>query len=377
MNPQKILVRGVNWLGDAVMTTPALIRLRERYPDAEISLFLPDKLGALFAGHPAVDRVLMFSGRESLITIRAWLRDEQFDLAVIFPNSPRSALECLLAGIPRRIGYARPLRNWMLTDRVADRPGIPRMRKRTPAEVRARIAAGEKREGYDSAGHQLHHYLHLVAALGCDPSPIQPTLAVAASVVDAFSNRFKLGDDRWFALNPGAEYGVAKRWPAPGFIDAATEITRLSGAGWLVLGGGADRELASSIAARLASNIGPGKVRNLAGQTTLPELCAALRRCALLLTNDTGPMHVAAALGTPVVVPFGSTSYELTGPGLPGSDRNRFVVGEASCAPCFLRECPVDFRCMADVTVARVVDAVLSLVAPAGSVSASVAAVRS
>src|SRR3954471_952410 len=133
--PRKILVRGVNWLGDAVMTTPALLRLREHFRAAEITMLTVEKLGPLFLEHPAVDRVLMFGARDSAFTIGAWIRDERFDLALVLPNSPRSALEVFLARVRQRVGYARPWRNWMLTHRVADRPNITTMRKRSTKEV--------------------------------------------------------------------------------------------------------------------------------------------------------------------------------------------------------------------------------------------------
>ena len=119
-----------------------------------------------------------------------------------------------------------------------------------------------------------------------------------------------------------------------------------------------------AIASRIASAIAspPLAIWNLAGKTSLRELMALLKLCRVLLTNDSGPMHVAAALGTPVVVPFGSTSPELTGPGLPGDARHRLLKSDAPCAPCFLRECPIDFRCLNGITVERVVEAVLQAI---------------
>jgi heptosyltransferase II len=356
--PKKILVRGVNWLGDAVMTTPALLRLRERFGDAEITVFTPEKLGSLYLHHPAVDRVLMFSPRDSLFTMATWLRDERFDLAVVFPNSPRSALEVFFARVPQRVGYARSLRNWMLTQRVADRPNVVPMHKRTEREVRERIAAGEKRDTYPLTSHHAHHYLHLVGAIGCNPAPLAPVIHVIESEIMDVSARFRVTSHRpLFALNAGAEYGPAKRWPEDRFIAAAIALHQRTRCSWLIIGGRGDKELATRIAEQIRAKLGSEYVRNIAGETTLRELCAALKQCDLLLTNDTGPMHVAAAVGTPVVVPFGSTSPELTGPGLPGDSRHQFVIGEAPCAPCFRRECPVDFRCMADVTVERIVQA--------------------
>jgi heptosyltransferase-2 len=357
---RKILVRGVNWLGDAVMTTPALQRLREHFRDAEIALLTPEKLAALYLHHPDIDRVLAFSPGESLVSMTRWLRDEQFDLGVVLPNSPRSALEMFLAGVPRRVGYARPLRSWMLTNAVRDRPGVVTMRKRSAAEVRRLAAAGGHRATFPATAHHVHHYLHLVAALGGDPAPVRPRLEVSTGEVEAMRARLGWGEGGppVLALNAGAEYGPAKRWPEERFAEAAVELHRATGCRWLVIGGRGDRELAGRIARRIAEVAGADAVQDIAGATTLRELCAALKLSAVLLTNDTGPMHVAAAVGTAVVVPFGSTSPELTGPGLPGGAGHELLLGAAPCAPCFLRECPLAFTCMTTVAVPDVVSAV-------------------
>jgi heptosyltransferase-2 len=159
-----------------------------------------------------------------------------------------------------------------------------------------------------------------------------------------------------FGMNPGAEYGPAKRWPLKRFIAAGREIQKRTNCVWLLFGGENDVVLTGQIATALhASRLTP---HDLAGQTTLRELMALLKLCHVLLTNDTGPMHVAAALGTPVVVPFGSTSPELSGPGLPGDPRHRLLKSDAPCSPCFLRQCPIDFRCLQGIGVDQVVDAV-------------------
>ena len=159
-------------------------------------------------------------------------------------------------------------------------------------------------------------------------------------------------------MNPGAEYGPAKRWPVEKFIAAASEIQKRTNCIWLIFGGKADAAIANRIESAIRA-IRTSAIRNLAGKTSLRELMALLKLCRVLLTNDSGPMHVAAALGTPVVVPFGSTSPELTGPGLPGDPRHRLLKSDAPCSPCFLRECPIDFRCMNGISVERVVEAVL------------------
>ncbi len=349
--PRRIVVRGVNWLGDAVMTTPALHRLRERFPTASIQLLTHEKLTGLWTGHPTVDGVIPFSAKEGVFTVARRLREGRHDLAVLFPNSHRAALEVRLAGIPRRVGTSRRWRDWLLTDVVGIPDGIVNLKKRRPDEIRALLAREEKigsrrntplRPGPES--HHTHLYLRLVAALGADPASVAPYLHVALDEVATVRQRWNLDPAiTWIGINPGAEYGPAKRWPVDRFQAVIHRLASGGGVGLVLFGGPADRGLAETIASGVGAT---APVRILAGETSLRELCAGLSACAVLLTNDTGPMHVAAAVGTPVVVPFGSTSAELTGPGLPGDSRHRLLRSNAVCAPCFLRTCPVDFRCM-------------------------------
>ena len=234
------------------------------------------------------------------------------------------------------------------------------MRKRTVSEIKERIAANVPRETFPSSAHHVHDYLRLTGALGASETPLPPLLHVAEEETASFRQRFGLAPGvPLFGLNPGAEYGPARRWPAERFVEAAIQIHSATSCHWVVFGGNSDRELTENIVGLLDKNIGTQKVTNVAGKTSLRELCAGLKACALLLTNDTGPMHVAAAVGTPVVVPFGSTSPELTGPLHLGNTRHQLVTGSASCAPCFLRECPVDFRCMNELSSDTLVKAAL------------------
>jgi heptosyltransferase-2 len=396
--PRRILVRGVNWLGDAVMTTPALLRLREHFPGSLIALLTPEKLRGLWLHHPAVDEIVTFTADESVwqvakkIQVVMWpdaadkaasagtvksaerarpLQRGGFDLALIFPNSPRSALESWCARIPKRIGYTRPWRNFFLTTTVPSRPGAGHMRKRSVNEIKNLTSANPSRftphvsDTYASENHQIYDYLHLVAALGANPEPLPTQLVVTPGEIKFAAQKFNLAsqftnDRPIFGLNPGAEYGPAKRWPAERFIAAAREIQKRTNCFWVVLGGKGDVALANEIQSAIAE--GRPTAINLAGKTSLRELCAVIKLCRVLLTNDTGPMHIATALGTPVVVPFGSTSPELTGPILSPGTRHQLLKSDAPCSPCFLRECPIDFRCMKGITVERVVEAVLKAV---------------
>jgi heptosyltransferase-2 len=370
--PRRIVVRGVNWLGDAVMTTPALLRLKERFPDARITLLTPEKLAPLWLHHPAVDTVITFGPHDGALTTARRVRDEAFDLGLVLPNSPRAALELWLARVPHRVGYRRPWRNWLLTCRVPAREGEVRMRKRRPAEIKALIAAtkvARQETPWPPGAHHIHHYLGLAAALGANAQPLAPVLAVSAAELEEAGLRVgRLAecedfDDApaWLGVNLGAEYGPAKRWPAECFAAVANEVTRRTGARWLVLGGAKERGPAAEFCQAVRGAV------SVAGRTTLRELMLALSCCRMVLTNDTGPMHVAAALGKPVVAIFGSTSPELTGPGLPGDTRHRILKANTPCAPCFLRECPVDFRCMRGISVESASRAVLELMPAPGS----------
>jgi heptosyltransferase-2 len=361
--PENILVRGVNWLGDAVMSAPALQRLREAQPAARITLLAPEKLAGLWDGQPFLDELLLFSPSDTLCQTARRLRAKKFSAALAFPNSLRSALELWLAGIPRRAGYAGPWRSLFLTIPVPPRSGALPMRKRPAAQVRQLAARGGASAAIPPGAHHTLNYLCLVAALGASSAPLPPRLTLsqeAAEKTAAHLGMAPLPEDRpWFGLNPGAQYGPAKRWPADRFIAAALDLQKQTRCRWVIFGGGGDCQLAAGIAAALQpSPSGPPSVLNLAGKTTLRELMAALKICRLLLTNDTGPMHIAAALGTPVVVLFGSTSPEMTRP--PISTRAHILrASDVPCSPCFLRKCPIDFRCMTRISPAAVVQAAL------------------
>jgi len=395
LQPRRILVRGVNWLGDAVMTTPALLRLREHFPAALIAMLTPEKLRGLWLHHPAVDEIVTFGPEDNAwavakkIQVVMWPESKKetmidsarraasamspvhrggFDLAVIFPNSPRSALESWLARIPERVGYSRPWRNFFLTTAVPSRPDAGHMHKRSIREIR-RVEYGiavpdTSRYTFRESNHQVYDYLNLVAALGANSQPLPTHLAVTPGEIKAAAQKFNLTPQFTngrpiFGLNPGAEYGPAKRWPAQRFIEAAKEIHKRTKCYWVVLGGKGDILLANEI----QSAIGVQCAVTLAGRTSLRELFAVIKQCRVLLTNDTGPMHIATALGTPVVVPFGSTSPELTGPIMTPDSKHQLIKSDALCSPCFLRQCPIDFRCMNGITVERVVEAVVKAAA--------------
>ncbi len=307
LKPFRILIRGSNWLGDSVMSIPAVRAIRRGRPDAHVTVLAPEKIAAIWKLVPEVDVVLSLGGK-SLWSAAGLLRRElAFDVGIVFPNSLRVALELWLAGIPRRVGYAGHRRRWLLNQVVR-----PVARKGPPP-------------------HQVEHYLDLARSLGVDAEVDQIALLTAANAGNGS-----------IGLCPGAEYGPAKRW-LPERFAAVAKATRGE---WVLFGTAKDAAVGAEIAAALGD-----QCRNLIGQTTLEQLIEELRKCRLLLTNDTGTMHLATLLGVPVVAVFGSTEPTLTGPLGRG---NRIVRHQVECSPCFLRDCPLDFRCMKAVSVEEV-----------------------
>jgi lipopolysaccharide heptosyltransferase II len=352
MNPRRVLIRSVNWLGDAVMTMPAIQRLKEVHPQAHLAVLTAPKLADLWRLHPDVSEVIVHEPSNCpfvLFRQASELRQGGFDAAIIFPNSWRSTLPIWLAGIPRRIGFRGHARAWLLTGALEESADYQTKPVMTPEAIRRFGNGASVAPDPPVFKHQVHRHLQLAAGLGADTAPCTPRLQLAAPPADALLPQ----DKPLLALNAGAEYGPAKRWPLDRFIDVAKAIAERHDVRWVIVGGPKEAELGSQIAAAL----GEPHAINLAGKTTLLGLCHALAQCRLLLTNDSGPMHLAAALGKPVVAIFGSTEPALTGPAVAGDSPHIILRRALPCSPCFLRECPIDFRCMTAITVEEVVRA--------------------
>jgi heptosyltransferase-2 len=307
----RILVRSSNWLGDAAMSVPAIRRLKRGRPDVHLTVLTRSKLADFWRLVPEVDELITIASRDSVFRVASKIRGE-FDVAILFPNSVRSAIETWLAGIPRRVGYSRPWRDFFVNQFIPE-PLFP-----APLQ------------------HQSGHYLRFMDRIG-------------ANLDEALEEGSHLSAEPGLAgLCPGAEYGPAKRWTEFGLT--AKELSDRHGLHWLLFGTANEKPLAAEIMTKLKTS-----GTDLTGRTSLLELAAQLRRCRLLLTNDTGTMHLAAYLGVPTVAIFGSTEPQLTGPTGIGHVVIRHHV---ECSPCFLRECPLDFRCMKAVTVEEAVSAV-------------------
>ena len=334
----RILVRGTNWVGDALLMTPALAAVRRTFPRAHLSLLVRPWVADLFRGNPAVDELLLYEsagvhrGIPGRLRLARELRRQRFDLAVLFQNAFDAALLAWLARIPERIGFATQGRGFLLTRAVPLSP-----------ELRAR--------------HQVEYYLGLVRALGWAEAPPEPLLVVSSEEQDRADALLREagcdGTTSIVALNPGAVYGTAKRWPAERYAALADRLAA-EGCRPLLVGAPSD---AQATAAVRAASAHPEALADLTGRTDLKTLAGILRRCGAFVTNDTGAMHVAAAVGTPLVAIFGPTDPTTTAP---VSRHATLLRQPVFCSPCLLRECPIDHRCMRGVSVEEVHRAVRS-----------------
>jgi heptosyltransferase-2 len=345
---RKILVRGTNWLGDAVMTIPALQRLRASFPRAHITLLAPPRAAEVLRGVTALDEIILYlrkeEGVQAFRAARHELQRAQFDMALLFQNAFEAALLAWLGGVPLRIGYATQGRGVLLTHK---------------------LTRGKEHRNR----HQTHDYLDLVAeaervCLGQESTAARdniPSLQVSDAQTKAaanFARRWDLdpGTQTLIALNVGATNSRAKCWGEDRFAALADRLATRPNAHILLIGAVSENEQAARVQAQMQP---PHQARNLAGETTMPELIGVLASCSLLVTNDTGPAHVAAALGIPTLTLFGPTNEFETAPlGL----RSELLRADGiECARCMHRTCPIDHRCMTRLTVDTVAAKAVSL----------------
>ena len=328
LKPFRILIRSGNWLGDAVMSVPAVRAIKSGRPDAQITVAAPSKIASMWKLVPEVNEIVPLPNKSLPATVRSIRRQPRFDVAILFPNSLRTALEIWLSGVPRRVGYRGHFRSCLLNQMIPEPP---------------------RRETIE---HQAVRYLWIAQEAGAEmPDAQPPTLNAQLAGSNQLSTinhqPLKIG------LCPGAEYGPAKRWLPERFAEVAAAVSAKLSVQWILFGTPKDITVGETIVRILGDSC-----VNRIGQTTLEQLIDELRKCRLLLTNDTGTMHLASLLGVPTVAIFGSTDPRLT---RPLGDRHIIVRHQVECSPCFLRKCPIDFRCMKAVGVDEVTDAVLSI----------------
>lgn len=337
----KILVRATNWVGDAVMSIPALEAIRGRWPNAEVVIFARPWVAEVYRDQGYADRIIVFDhagthrGILGVGRLVHELRRERFDTAVLLQNAFEAAWIALRAGISERIGYARDGRGWLLTQAIP----VPRAGEIPP--------------------HESYYYLELLRRAGWlerlpDVNDIR--LRVDLTKSEQAESRLRESGVRnrtvtslRIALAPGAAYGTAKCWLPERFAALADRLIADFDADVIIFGAASEREVARRIVAAMKH-----RAVVLAGETRIGDLPALLAACQLFIGNDAGAMHVAAAVGLPVVAVFGPTDPEGTAPVTP---RRTLVQHAVSCSPCFLRHCPVDHRCMARIEVQQVYEA--------------------
>jgi heptosyltransferase-2 len=326
---ERLVVRAPNWLGDAVMALPALASVRASLPDARITI-------AARAGIAPIFRERTIAGADDVMVVPerdrepASLREGRFDAILLLPNSFRSAWTARRAGVPDRWGYRHALRGMLLTHSVP-RPG--------------------------GHLHQAEYYLRLVRALGFPEAPpgggpavtVRPDTAQRAAALLEAAGVPRQGTIVGFA--PGAAYGHAKRWPPTRVADVIARLSRERGVICVLVGAAGDRPAAREIESSLPAGV---PAIDLTGRTDLRTLAGVLARCAAFVSNDSGAMHLAAAVGVPVTAIFGPTDERATAP----LGEHDILIHHVFCRPCMLRECPIDHRCMKGITPEAVYQAV-------------------
>lgn len=339
--PRRILVRATNWVGDAILSMPAIEQIRRIYPQAHLAVLARPWVAGLY-DHALVDEVIPFTASadwkdwRGRLRVAAELRRREFEMAILLQNAFDAALISWLAGIPVRIGYAVKRRAWLLSHPIA----MP--------------ASGE------IPRHQSYAYLELLRRAG-----VMAVLPQHTSVrLKAGESHRQDGDrwrdqDRWIAVAPGSANGHAKRWIPERFAVCAARLAAESGARVAVFGSSEDRDVCQRVTL-LIEQLGTEAI-NLAGAFRIDGFRDRLARCLVLICNDSGAMHVADALDVPTVAVFGPTDPEATGP---RGARSVVVRQPVDCAPCLLHACPLDHRCMTSVGVERVVSEARHLITP-------------
>jgi heptosyltransferase-2 len=313
---RRLLVFAPNWLGDAVMALPAIADLRRASAGATVDIAARAAIAPIVPLIPGIGQVIVLGDRGASV---AAIKAGSYDAVLLLPNSFNTAWTAKRAGVPERWGYANQFRSVLLTRAIAP-----------PTRL-----------------HQAAYYQNLTTALGFQPGPLQPLLDVPADLRGIGRDRLTAsnwdGQSPLVAVAPGAAFGSAKRWPASRFAAVVNALGR-EGVHAVLIGAGADAKAGSEVLASVHSAVPP---INLIGATDLSTLAAVLVHCRGLVTNDSGAMHFAAALGVNVTAVFGPTNERETRP--IGTGRISVVHADVWCRPCMLRECPLTHRCMTAV----------------------------
>ncbi len=343
--PRKILIRGVNWIGDAVLTIPAVHAVRKAFPHAHISLLVKPWVAEVFKENPHINEIILYDerykGLAGKFRLGKALRQKAFDRAILLQNAFDAALITWRAKIPARIGYKRDGRGFLLTEAVPVEPDV--LKK-----------------------HQVHYYLDLLRAHGIEPADTRPYIYLTdqerQQARDILSPHFTDSRGPLIGINPGATYGSAKRWLPERFAEVISRLIKEQNGRVVLFGGRSEVEIAEEIMSEIQAanaDTDTSRILSMSGKTSLRELAAFIAECDAFITNDSGPMHMASALGVPIAAIFGSTNKGTTGPFGAG---HRIISSDADCSPCMERECPEKhLKCMTEITADDVYNAVTEI----------------
>ncbi|MDB9822861.1 lipopolysaccharide heptosyltransferase II [Deltaproteobacteria bacterium] len=324
----RILIRATNWVGDVVMTLPALEAVKDCFPESTVTVLAKPWVMPLFKSHPMVDDVLplgkgegLFTGLAEIRRVIFQIRRQRFDLAILFQNAFEAALIAYLCGIKYRVGYNTDHRTLLLSHAL-------------------------RKDDKIMSCHQVEYYLNLLRAMGCNAKLKDPELFVfeeyESIILSTLSEGGVTQRDFLLGLSPGASFGPAKRWPPDRFAALADMAVEKWGAKVIIFGSQGEKGICAEVSDKMNHSS-----MDLCGKTELGEAMALIRRCNLFVSNDSGLMHIAAALSVPLVAVFGSTDPVATGP---RGTKTKIVRHQVDCAPCLQPECPRDYSCMLSIS---------------------------
>lgn len=330
-----IIIRGTNWIGDAILTLPAMASIRSTYPRAHIAVLAKPWVADIYKLFSDVDEVIIYENKydtpAGVFRLANMLKKRAFGAAILLQNAIESAIIAFAAGIPLRAGYNSDGRGLLLTHSV----------KRTKKIKKA---------------HQIDYYLEMVKALGCVPVNREMRLETRLNPQDAqyiVKKYIPETGKTIIGIAPGATYGPAKRWLPERFASVADKLSDSFPMQGIIFGSKSDCEIAEEVGGAARNEL-----INLAGKTNLLEAIYLISQCRLFISNDSGLMHIAGALNIPTVAIFGSTNPVTTSP---AGSKTIIVHQDVDCSPCLEKTCPTDFRCMALISVENVFAAAQTL----------------
>ena len=325
---RKIAVKGLNWIGDAVMSSPFFKSLKLGQPDFEITAIARQSTAEVYRNNPYIDKVIEINEKKNFFGSVSELRSFGFNEGILLPKSLTAALFFYLAGIRELSGFNAQFRGIILKNKF---------------EFSEQILSG----------HQVYLYLELAEKCGgAKISKPELILETSRDIDFDVEKKWMHSDKKYLGINPGAAFGPAKRWMPAYFAETVNYFASKHNFTPVIFGASNERAAADEIINNISNK---SEYIDLCGKTTLQELFSCIKKCSLFITNDSGPMHIAAAVKTPLVAIFGSTNHIKTGP---FSYNSKIIFAKLDCAPCIKRECKFNtYQCLKDIKPGSVISA--------------------